>query len=647
MSYHAFIKSLLLLLFALSVAQAQELTQQRQTYRLAQLALKAGQIEVFRRFQAQLKDYPLYPYLVYEELKRRLASAPDAEIEGFLETYADTPLASLMRGHWLYQLYRQDRWAEFLEVYDGRAVAEFMCYDLRARIRAQQFEGVFEGAQQLWLVGASQHSACDRLFEWFATQPEFTPALVWRRIELAMAAGNPGLATYLAQRLDAEDRAWVALWQRAHLSPRTVVEEPTLQSNEPIARKILMHAALRLADQDVELGRSTWAQIKSEHAFEARERDEIDRNIALLAAYRHHPEADDWLAALPVSAQNDDVHTWRARMAMREGDWRTLKTSIQALEDTSDEPLMWRYWYARALEGLGETENAGTLYTTLAGERDYYGFLAADRLDAPYAIVNIPLVDDPAAAGALIDVPGVRRAYELLRVNAETDARREWNHVLNGMPLEQKKLAAVLASKWGWHSDAIRTVAGIGELDDLELRFPTPYLDEIMAAAANRKLDPAWIYGIMRRESAFAARAYSSAGAQGLMQLMPATAELTARKFGLPPPSGNDVFDPARNIALGSAYLSEMLKRFQGNQALATAAYNAGPHRVERWLPERGALPADVWVEIIPFYETRDYVKAVLAYAAVYESKLNEHVITPLVQRMEPIPLAAHAYANR
>ncbi len=631
-------------------AQAQEtvpnLEHQRQTYKLALIALKTGQTQVFEELKSRLTDYPLYPYLVYEDLKRRLGRAPDAEIERFMAAYADTPLAYQLRGLWLYELYDQDRWATFLDVYDGRADPTLMCYDLRARVRAGRLDGVIEATRKAWLVGYSQVSACDRLFEWFAAQEAFTPQVVWARIELAMQAGNPALAGYLAKQLSAEDRAWVQSWQRARTDPRDALADAALQTDAPLARKILIHAVRRLTDQDVERGKAAWESIRADYAFDPVQRDGVERDIALLAAYRHHPSAPEWLAALPTSAVTDDVRRWQARAAMRDSDWPSLKTAVESMQDTSDEPLMWKYWRAKALEHTGDRKRARRLYRELARERDYYGFLAADRLGVPYTIQSTPLIEDTASVGALMEIPGIRRAYELLRVDAETDARREWNRLLTGFNVEQKKQAAVLASKWGWHADAIRTVALIEEFDDLELRFPMSYPDDVTYFAQKRGLDPAWIYGVIRRESAFAAHAISSAGAQGLMQLMPATASLTARKAGLPVPGAGAVFDPRRNIELGSAYLRELFERFGGNMALASAAYNAGPHRVQQWLPEDRALPADAWVETIPYYETRGYVQAVLAYTAVYEWKLGRAPMR-LAERMEPIPSESRAFARR
>jgi soluble lytic murein transglycosylase len=407
-----------------------------------------------------------------------------------------------------------------------------------------------------------------------------------------------------------------------------------------------MHAVLRVADGDIESGKAAWESVESDYAFEQDARDEAERTIALLAAYRHHPQALAMLKALPASALNDDVHEWCARVAIRSGDWLTVSRAIESVEDTSEEPLMWRYWHARALEGVGDITRARALYARLAEERDYYGFLAADRLGVSYSMNNKPLVENPTAAGRLVGIPGIWRAYELLHVDAQTDAQREWNYVLSGMDVQQKRLAAVLAAKWGWHAEAIRLVALIEEFDDLALRFPTPYHDEVMFAAQERDLDPAWIYSVMRRESAFAARAQSASGALGLMQLMPATAALTAQHAGLPTPIGSEVLDVKRNIQLGSAYLREMLDRFGGNEVVATAAYNAGPQRVYQWLPRQGHITPDAWVETIPYYETRDYVKAVLAYRAVYEARLGDKP-TSLARRMRTILPAKRAYAHR
>jgi soluble lytic murein transglycosylase len=273
----------------------------------------------------------------------------------------------------------------------------------------------------------------------------------------------------------------------------------------------------------------------------------------------------------------------------------------------------------------------------LAGERDYYGFLAADRVGQVYRFGHdaVPFTEtDLAAAEAL---PGIARARELLRVGLTIDARREWRDAIRDLDDRQLEIAAVLAGRWGWHDRAIVTVARADHFDDLDLRFPLVYQDLVLSNARATGLDPAWVYGVMRQESAFWEDARSRSGALGLMQLMPSTARETARRLRERVDDVYDLLSPPKNIRLGVAYLRRVLDRFDGHQGLATAAYNAGPGRVRSWLPGSHPLAADIWVDTVPFNETRGYVKRVMAYTAIYEHRL-ERPVRPLKGRLPPVP---------
>jgi soluble lytic murein transglycosylase len=226
----------------------------------------------------------------------------------------------------------------------------------------------------------------------------------------------------------------------------------------------------------------------------------------------------------------------------------------------------------------------------------------------------------------------MRRAYELLFLDQINDARKEWLLATAHMDTRQLQLSAVLAHHWGWHDRAIFTTARSGEFDDMDLRFPMVYQDQVDVVARRHKLEAAWVYGIMRQESAFMFDARSPAGALGLMQLMPSTASMTAKLLKSPMKNTLELLDVDRNLDLGSAYLRQLADQFNGNQVLATAAYNAGPSRAKGWLA-RGEYPADVWIEIIPFRETREYVKRVLAYTTIFEQRLTDQS-TPISQRM-------------
>jgi soluble lytic murein transglycosylase len=208
---------------------------------------------------------------------------------------------------------------------------------------------------------------------------------------------------------------------------------------------------------------------------------------------------------------------------------------------------------------------------------------------------------------------------ELLYLDETYQARSEWNHAQSRPSDADRHAAAHVASRWGWHDQSIRGAISSNRWNDLSIRFPHPYKALFKQYAAERGINRTWALSIARQESAFQASVQSGAGARGLMQLMPQTAAQVAKRYTVPYRSSNDLNSPETNISLGTAYLSQMLERFNGNRVFATAAYNAGPHRVSRWLEERGNLPLDIWIETIPFDETRNYVQNVLAFGVIYD----------------------------
>lgn len=293
------------------------------------------------------------------------------------------------------------------------------------------------------------------------------------------------------------------------------------------------------------------------------------------------------------------------------------------MSDTERESEESRYWRAIALQHSGQMVAAQDDFEKLSVERSYYGFLAADELDKHYALDHVSLVADEIAITALGARHAIIRAQELFLVGQEGRGRSEWDAVTRAFSDEQKIQAAILADRWGWHSRAISTVASLDEIDDLSLRYPLPYQATFEHSSSLANIAPTWAYGVARSESLFMRDVRSSAGAVGLMQVMPATGRKVAKAISLPYSGLATLTNPVSNIRLGTSYLGQMAKRYSGNQVLATAAYNAGPHRVDRWLPENGSLDARVWIENIPFTETRKYVKRVLAAQAIFHWRMT------------------------
>ncbi len=324
------------------------------------------------------------------------------------------------------------------------------------------------------------------------------------------------------------------------------------------------------------------------------------------------------------------------RAALVREDWPGVRDAIDAMRPTLAKASAWRYFDARALEAQGQGGPARTILEALATERSYYGFLAADRLEYDYRFGHKTLPADAAVQKELSSRPELIRVRELFEVDQFGLARSEWERSVRGLELPLRQQAALLADSWGWHSQAIRTLAYSGGQNDLLRTYPTPFKEDYDQNATKADIARTWAYSVTRAESLFMSDVKSSAGAVGLMQLLPGTGKETARRARIPYRGLSSLLDPQTNISLGVHYLGQMYKRFDQHQVLATAAYNAGPRRVRSWLPERGNVPADIWIETIPFNETRNYVKKVLFADTVFHWRLTGSE-RRLAARMPPI----------
>ena len=604
-------------------ASGDDLASQREAFLAARRALLLGRVDQYRTRSAELRGYSLYPYLRYEYLRRRLDQVSPSTIAGFVQRYADTPLAGRLHRAWLYQLARAHRWSQYRADYDGDWGTELRCHDLNARWQAGQREGLWREVRKLWLVGHSQPKACDPVFAAWREQGRMTRDDVVDRIGLAMREGRTGLVGYLAKFLGKTDRAWVRRWRRMYRDPQSELTRLTPGDTPAWSARLFVYGVHRLARSDAVAADALWREQRGRYRLSARQRDRLERAIALHLAFQRVPSAAARLAALPATARDKATRTWRVRAALWSQSWPAVLEAIAGLGKAERGHDEWRYWQARALEGTGRDERARTLFEGLADERGFYGFLAAQRLGRSPAVETAPLAVSPQAREAMAQRPAIVRARELYHVKLYTDARREWRDATARMEPEELRTAAKLADAWGWHNQAILTLGKTDSLDDLELRFPTPYEDKVLAAADERTLDAAFIYAVMRQESAFNVRARSAAGALGLMQLMPATARRTARKLNYRVPGTYDILAVDNNIDLGTEHLRRLLDRFEGNLLYTVAAYNAGSHRVSRWQPRTMTVPGDIWIATLPYGETRRYIQRILAYTVIYEWRLG------------------------
>lgn len=615
-------------------AEASATEQQRRLFKAVIADVELGDWSVVETLSAEdrrvLRRYVLWPDLRATYLRATIGKLPPSEIEAFLEQYGALRPARELRYRFALHLASSGNFESYQRIYQrfyqGQDITRLDCLALQAELDAGRRSRVDQRAVELWLVGKSQVDECDPVFAYLADANLLGPVEYRARYELAIEAREFSLARWLAGKIDQQHVDEAALWTRAAANPEDFLGAHTFHRNSETASTQLVYAAERLTYRDPEIALEAWKRVSKTHGFSEEQRLRTARHIALWTARDNLPGAYDLLAGLPDAAQNDEVARWRARSSLRDMEWERLLGDIATMSESERNSEEWRYWRAVALKRSAQVLAADAALRELGKERSYYGFLAADELGVDYALEHTELTADEYTIASIASRPEIVRARELFRVGQEGRGRSEWDALVRHLPSQEKMQAAILAHRWGWHSRAIATAASVREYDDLSIRYPLPYKPLFEQSASEARISPTWAYGIARSESLFMRDVRSEAGAVGLMQLLPSTGKMVAREIRLPYSGLATLTNPASNIRLGTSYLGQMAERYRGNQVLATAAYNAGPHRVDRWLPESGALDARVWIENIPYNETRGYVKRVLAAQAIFHWRMTGQV---------------------
>lgn len=580
------------------------------------------------------QDHVLLPYVEYWRLTLT-ARDDDARIADFLARYPDTRVAELARAAWLKSLGAREAWVPFLAEYPrlARPDAAHQCYAARAEWALGSQTRLRE-ATALWFTGRDMPSACTPLFSRLIAAGLVNEEDVWRRLRLALEAGNTGVARAVADNLPAEDRPSMARIDQATADPARLLRGDALDLGRRGDREIALYALDRLARRSsAEAEQILRARLPS---FSAPEQAQAWARLASWAARRHEAVALPWFERAGGVALTQAQREWWARAALRAGDWPAVQRAIESMSDEMQAQAVWRYWRARALQAGKQRAAANALFLPLANEFHYYGQLAREELGPVVRAspVNIKVGGDDVAA--IARDPGIARALVLHDVGLRSDATQEWNWAIRGFDDRRLLAAAELARRNEWYDRAIETAERTREQHDFDLRFVAPYRELAQRAARDNDIDEAWVFGLMRQESRFINVARSSVGASGLMQVMPATARWIAQRLGIKRFDTREMNDPARNIQFGAYYLSHVQRTLDNSPVLATAAYNAGPGRAQRWRDSR-PMESAVYIESIPFVETREYVKKVMSNAMYYAARFGQPSVL-LKDRLGVVP---------
>ncbi len=570
---------------------------------------------------SELKAYPIYEYLIAARLRRDLAASPgdenDGAVEGFLRAYAGQPVTHILRRQWLASLAERRRWDLFLPRSADLTDAPLICDRLAGRLATGDTDGLAEDALVRWSLPQRPPQECAGVFAWLQAQGLLTPALEEARVRAALAAGSAPLARDFVAGVPAQRRVPLLQWIRLLDYPKESLEGLAATPGLPVEPEALVAGFTRLAHADSAAASDLLPPLLARPDMTPVLQDRLRRVAALGAAYARQPGAVAAFSQLSSDAIDTPVEEWRVRAALWAGDYGQALEWIEQMPASLATQPRWRYWRARTVGETRGPEAAAELFSEIAGLRDYYGYLAADRLHRSYDLNIRPSPDDEAAQAALALEPGMIRAHALVDCGMVDEAGAEWSAVLAAAKPALKVQAAHLAFRWGWYAQSIATLAQADEWADVPLRYPRPYMSEIANASKLTRVPADWILAVMRQESLFRKDAVSRADACGLMQMLPATATLVARRWHLPAPHRDDLFEPEVAVPLGAAYVRELLDRYDGQLSLALAAYNAGPAAVARWMPHR-SIDADIWIENIPFTETRSYVQHILEHIVAF-----------------------------
>ena len=580
-------------------------------------AYRSGDAIRLSRHARQIGEgHLMSPWVDYWRVSMRIEDAQVADVQAYFDRHNGTYAAERLRGEWLKVLGKRRDWTNFdreASLY-GRDDLEIRCYGWLSRL-AKGDDTVFAESDTMWLDPKEHSEGCAALTEALMQRGQLSVGDVWRRVRVLFASGQISAAKSALNYLPEGQAPNEATLQQAAREPKRVLDRlPKMLDKRP-AREVVILAALRQARNDPE-GVAVLLEKKLPELLPDADVKYLWGRVGFEAARQHHGSALRWFARAGDTVLDDEQLGWKTRAALRAGRWSTVRDAIDRMSPIARLDPAWSYWYGRALGATGDTVGARAYFSRISGDTHFYGLLATEELGYTVALPEVMHQPTEKEVEHARTEPGLARALDLIRLGMRMEGIREWLHTVRYMDDARLIAAAEFARRQGIHDRSIQAADRTQRLHNFALRYPMPFKDVFREYAKTHGVDEAWVLGLVRQESRFITEARSSAGAAGLMQLMPATAKYVAAKVGLRGFQQKNVTEVKTNVALGTGYLRMVLDQL-GSPVLASAAYNAGPGRARRWRDVK-PLEGAIYAETIPFSETRDYVKKVMANAVFY-----------------------------
>ena len=607
---------------AAAVTPMAQVDPQRERIGMAIRAAEQGQFNAAQ--YADLVGHPLFVWVQYADLRRDINNLPRARAEAFLTQTGNTAVGAEFRAAWLAASDRRDDPAAVLAAWSNEIKdTKLRCAWLHARQVLGRSDAQWaQEAQSLWTSsGESLPDSCDAVFAALGNEGGLPPALRWKRIELAAAAWQSGVMRAIARDLPAAERSLAEDYA-------SFIDTPHLRAlhwpKTERSRLVASHGLAKLGKADPDRAESMLPQFASALGFNESDRGRVLYQVALWTVASYLPDSARRLNLVPAASYDPRLHEWRVREALARSDWPAALAAIRKMDDAQRNDSRYMYFEARLAELAGDKATAQAKYRAAARVPEFHGFLAADRIEQPYALCPRTVPSDARTRAAVQANPALQRAIGLHLLGRSGWAAKEWSNAVSGFNDIQRQIAVQIAHAHGWFDRAVFWLGKApGEMQLYDLRFPLHHDATIRREATRNNIDPAWVAAEIRAESIFNPKARSGANAMGLMQVLPTTGAAVAKRIGSNWGGAASLYEPDTNITLGTAYLRQMLDQYGGKPYFAIAGYNAGPAPLTRWQTQRPDMDADFWIETISYKETREYVARVLAFSVIYDWRLD------------------------
>lgn len=618
------LSSAIIIAGAFNASAALALTSTQKTFLEAEKALKKQDYATYKPLRAKLGEYPLAIYLDHDMDIGRLNDLRGNDAKILIDKYQTTPMYQRLRLRYLLNAGGQKRWNDFLSVAQNTPTdIRLQCYFYEAKLAKGETQTAYTAAQSLWLYGNSRPKECDPLFNAWTKAGKRTQEVIWGRMLLSFDEGQTSLLSYLSQKItthNAEAKRLVAVFK----DPNSLRHTEKFKDKNPIVADIVAAGLKRLARKDLDQAIDLYTRYQKAKRFSPAQEQQLAKTLVRRVLIKQDENYQDWVDNQLPGMKNDDMFERRLRWAIRKQDIAQVTRYVNLLSPEAQAKERWQYWLYRT-KAKQAPESATKTLAAVSNGRGFYGFAAAQLLNKPVSLNQSPEPVINARSPKMEDDLGFVRVQQLMALDRYFDARYEWVTLLRRSDNDMRARYGRYAHNQGWYDFGVEASIQGKLWNDIPLRFPMAHQSGFERASKKHQVNIDEIRAISRRESAFFRHATSGVGARGLMQIMPATAKETAKKHGAIYKDPKDLYGAELNLNLGSAYYAQLLREFNQNRVLATAAYNAGPSRVRSWLAvSNGQLDAMSFIESIPFTETREYVQAVLSYRLIYEAQKQQ-----------------------